>query len=1727
MDDLISEFIYSIKKHSLGPENGTDEVIEERPDRKYFTGILFPQYEGMLEVKVEDNSPDSEDSRSEDVTEDETVKSKDFSISSAGISFSCKSDRIKVLLTYGRYSINEIKKYVRMPFYKSLDIVLKEGVEDFTIQEDEVIIVKVKTIREDKNVKVMVISELKDANSNIEYDYKWKYALYQVSLRVNTYHSLIGMNPNKFVEDRMSAVYSDKRAFGIGQTCTAIWKDLDIESEKDSKTERLLKWPDYSDQFDEFYSPDIRTEFVPLYQSLTPESVRLDADLSASEMVGKDYSVTLNALVTSYESWILGVKAEIKERKGTIKPELYAELLKNIANNEDVLERIRKGIEVINKNKIAEKSFQFVNAVMDKVGQWRKYDGNFEWRPFQLAFLLMEIYDIVNKESETRNAMDVIWVHTGAGKTEAYLSVAVFDIIYRRYVMQSRNEYDKNPGTSVISRYTLRLLTVQQFKRTMEVIAAAEFVRRKGYKDLDFFDGSEYQISSGIWVGNNLTPNTRAEAIKYIKNITQYSSEGYISSGNPAQIMKCPSCGSFLAIPRDEKLKMEDSYYIEAPRANIQKTVTGNDFEISPVGNKIFKLTAKRDMSFRNVTDSIDLIDLRIENSYKILLPGYNITDGRPRKIEINCHNPQCELGSFGIKIPAYTVDEDIYKFHPSFVISTVDKIARLSFSEKASKILRSEDAVGPDLIIQDEMHLLNGPLGSLFGMYENAVSLILNDKDVKYIAASATINRFEKQVGSLFSRKAILFPPGGIFSSDSYYFKAKEPKSNKINPLSPGRVYMGLTTTSTSLQSALVNVISEIINNKYKHMNHKDIKYFWTPVLYFNSLKELSVASSLYREDIMQRIKFLTSLELDPENLQELSSRASSTEIPVILDGLERWNDDPVQNPDALITTSMFGTGVDISRFSLMVVSGQPKMTAEYIQATGRTGRKRNSLVIVLYNISKPRDKSHYEMFLQYHDQIQANVESSPVSPWSSGSLDMAGGPAFVAYARAIFKNLAEQNDAINIRDNIEVKEQFLRLTRERIKSYTKDTDKILKDYGEIIEKWYNTARDVDDLKYNRFSNIYKKSADQPDGIVLGSPEDRYGSRRPEIVYENAPQSLRDIEETGSFDNVDIRRSQFVFGYGPGSIIEGRTRSSAIQRNSIYKINRSDKGEILKSFDITGRIPQSIIQSVSNFVNISERIGSEGIRILELPSDQALQNSKSFSHSSASESLYETSYFPLWRICLNDNKHHMKSGITMSVLYKSNDAKDSCPECGSNRFSSQIRFVMACQQGHLDDVDWNYAVGKNRSKTDHFYLHMGGTSLESMKVIHPKTGNSVTMRDIYSMPFRCTGRYVEIAGKSTEEADCEYSMKVLQRQASSLRYPESFMYLNIPEKDTFVINPSDQEYILRILRNIDDKEYDDKDVKSFDDSIKNILGTVTYNELKKVFDTGTVEGLRGFKRAYTPNTTLDVSVETIFSGEFKYLYDLLETGHDEENRRGSFSPSGKGFFDFIEDFRYGSIERVETLIIQTGYIRNVRSGTANADKPQRVMSSFGYEGKYYLPGIINRGDAIFIYLRPKDIRRVMDKYLSGEEEWDSINFKNDDKWQKYKISSTFVFLHTLSHALIKEISNITGYSITSLRERVYNTPAGCGILIYTTGSGSDGSIGGLTDIANGGTLRNILKESIDHYIKSCSNDPFCSSKSINIENQNGAACYSCIMLPETSCEYGNRSLSRKVWRVE
>ena len=966
----------------------------------------------------------------------------------------------------------------------------------------------------------------------------------------------------------------------------------------------------------------------------------VDLELRANKLAYSTQNELYDNLSKLYDSYSDWIDKNVSKRRSL--PEKYLKISEDIIEKEkEALRRIEEGIELIMSEELVYLAFCFANKTINLQDEWKRgintgvnADLNdecdeyaFKWRAFQLAFILINLESIWNENSKNKSVLDLLWIPTGGGKTEAYLGIMAFTMALRR--LKAKNgliDEKTGAGVSIISRYTLRLLTVQQFRRTLRMVTAAEYLRvYKSYGKIgwrnsdslseDWIYGS-VRFSVGMWVGGSVTPlHLNKDDIGAIDILKSDGSEGY---GNPAQVMKCPVCGSWLSIPDEGLTDIKNHVHIVVYAENSSKDEIQNDmdeFEEKFIEKiKVSDKTNKKDyytisIYFNRKVESDEykvLID-QIYDCYESvslnkMSPGYIGSQGQvspyqkrfETDYEIWCTNPECSLnhdwkegvpfsnnevefpdGNYlrllespfknnsKIPIPAYLIDEHVYYRCPTVLVSTADKIARLAFEPRAGSIFgvvnkyhkyygyyRNEllpenssayikeefseikSLLPPDLIIQDELHLMNGPLGSLFGLYENMVDAIIKKQggNPKYIASTATINNAEKQVKLLFSKKVSQFPPYGLDISDSFFVKDfSNDYGNMWDENNRGRVYMGVYSSGFGHFTHQIRLYSRLLSVANDNLDNDKLKYYWTIVGYYNAIKELGSGVALYKDDILSRLKnisydpFTRKLKPEEDNL-ELSSRIDSTNLPIILDELERDGENKPPNYNAIFTTSMFGTGVDISHLSIMIMNAQPKTTGDYIQATGRIGRNHGGLIIDLLRSGRPRDLNHYELFSSYHSRINREVEPISVSPFSEGCLLRGLGPSLVSFLRNVGDvefNLDENPLNIRLDESKEYVELFKESTKKRLENMdfsNKEIRNILTKIDEGVSDWKNLVKEMEDggniLEYHeKFSKFRSPSKN----VVLGDPaHDKIDGL--EVVYKNAPMSLRDIEDTLEF---------------------------------------------------------------------------------------------------------------------------------------------------------------------------------------------------------------------------------------------------------------------------------------------------------------------------------------------------------------------------------------------------------------------------------------------------------------------------------------------------------------------------------------------------------------------------------------------------------------------------------
>ena len=703
----------------------------------------------------------------------------------------------------------------------------------------------------------------------------------------------------------------------------------------------------------------IWSEFVPIYELKQMKSPEVeDKQLFSLKFLflsnREDVVKKLKEFVELYKRW-----GENQKKLGEDKSfDKYRKAVEYCLNKIQLcIERINNGIKCLIENDIAWKAFVYANKAMynqrvsmalmrkkiEKASDFLHKMAEPTWYPFQLFYLLMIIPDFVDNKSQFKDVVDLLWFPTGGGKTEAYLAVSAFIIFYER-LSKKKSFY----GTTIIMRYTLRLLTIQQFERASALICACEKVREE-----EKLGGNE--ISIGLWIGGASAPNTIKEASESLKTLIE--GQELYEKANPIQITKCPYCG-----------------------------------------------------------ENLDALNYHIDKDEMLI---------------------ECKTCG---KLPIYIVDSDIYKKMPTLVISTVDKFARIVWEEKSGRIFGCNvDTTKPRLIIQDELHLISGPLGTLTGLYETAIDRLCWDKDnskPKIIASTATVKNAAYQIKGLYNRDYFQFPASGLDNKDSFFAKQATRDDR------PSRFYVGLTEPGGSMVDLMIRVFSTLsLSNFYlEKMGTEEeiLDQYYTIIGYFNAIKDLGSSSTILKERMESYISALINmkfsgrsdkLELEKNDYNnykhtielaptgELTSRKTSSEIKKILDKL--GNPYKLQKEkDAykyVLSSNMFSVGVDIDRLGLMSVFGQPKSNADYIQATSRVGRSNPGIVFCLYNAFNSRDRSYYEEFNQYHSCFYKHVESTSVTPFSMRSIEKGLHSVYVALIRHLIVGMSKNDEAKN----------------------------------------------------------------------------------------------------------------------------------------------------------------------------------------------------------------------------------------------------------------------------------------------------------------------------------------------------------------------------------------------------------------------------------------------------------------------------------------------------------------------------------------------------------------------------------------------------------------------------------------------------------------------------------------------------------------------------------------
>ncbi len=1133
-----------IKKDLLGPAGGEEEeVTEDRVRERYLVGMLAPRKLEIVPEEMDEVGQAGTDSAEDGKAELFPLPTKTFRPSSIGMTFSVDGDTkaLKLTVRWGQYERTQSEKLkdkeekpIRVWKRKQIEgvtdkLMMQEGQispwnphEEFT---DVVVKGRIRKSHGEWIITLFLVNGQQEPKTR--QDEAWLFqpelivestdgqAVFRKRLRNSS--ATDKLDPLVVMEtEAMSMLYRRQLEFAVGHGTS-------IHS---------IVSPDDYECATRIETRAVPTQEIPQTTPPTakdiPRLASLVLDMQVlSETSDADLPSCLNALPDAYAEWIGQHRKMITDPNEDLQNHARAAKLA-LDRCDRTLERIRAGITLLGTNPQAAEAFRFANRAMwqqrvrsrfvKDVRKGLKPDfadldipANRSWYPFQLAFILLNLPSVTDLHHEDRThptdaTADLLWFPTGGGKTEAYLGLTAYTIAMRRLqgVVAGRSG---DHGVAVLMRYTLRLLTLQQFQRAATLMCACEVIRREDPKK---WGAVPFRI--GLWVGMKSTPNTTQQSQEAIQ---QARDAGYGQSGTPAQLTSCPWCGKTIDPGRH--------IVVKAGPSTLMRTF-------------------------------------------------------------IYCGD---ELGecAFGAKqspnegIPALVVDEEIYRHPPALLISTVDKFAQMPWKGQVQMLFgqvtkycprhgfrspETEDSDShsayqglpavqsiahpllrpPDLIIQDELHLINGPLGSLVGLYETAIEALasweVDGKKIrpKVIASTATVRRAQEQVFKLYQRKLEVFPPHGTDIKDNFFAIQRTPSAEY-----PGRKYLGICAQGKSNPAALIRVyVASLAAAQLLYDRHDTLADPWmTLVGYFNAIRELGGARRLVEDEVSTRLRDTSSRGLANRArrpiLEELTSRKSAADIPKILDRLDvvfsktaeaerKAARDAGQRSarplplDVLIATNMISVGVDVDRLGLMAVFGQPKTTAEYIQATSRVGRKFPGLVCTIYNWARPRDLSHFERFEHYHSTFYQHVEVLSVTPFAPRALDRGLSALVVSLIRLASSRLNHNMTAGNLTNDDDLMKAAFATIADRVMNVegaNDQADEVKKMLAERRDVWLRDIRDA-----QHYFLAYRAAASQPSKGLLSQAGD--GPWRTFTCLN----SLRDVEHSinlvvGNEDGLDL----------------------------------------------------------------------------------------------------------------------------------------------------------------------------------------------------------------------------------------------------------------------------------------------------------------------------------------------------------------------------------------------------------------------------------------------------------------------------------------------------------------------------------------------------------------------------------------------------------------------------
>ena len=919
-----------------------------------------------------------------------------------------------------------------------------------------------------------------------------------ISDRIKPYHENGRYKDITKEEDRLDFLYRDIKDYGVGHLCSVDW-----EFDENNKVKHI-----FSEFIPSYETPDIepvpRNKYAPFVEErnklMPPPFLNNNQCLSFKwlssimETTDSEIQNALLSFVDTYGQWIDSLDSKVIE-----KDKMFAQA--NIESCRKDYHRMRSNVQKILSDKENMLAFRLMNTAMfmqlwhnhkkntlkaDDLPEFNEVfykevdDDIFDigtpasWRPFQLAFILLNLDGIVQHPDDTKwdyrnDCVDLVWFPTGGGKTEAYLGIIGMSIIVRR-----RKNGEKGYGVSTIMRYTLRLLSNQQFQRALSLILALEQIRRWG----DKYKLGKKEISIGLYVGSNSLPNSREELDK---EATSWTDRNDGENNTKIPLDRCPWCGGRLEY---------------------------------------------------------------VDNAFC-------------------CSNEDC---TYEEGLPVRLCDEDIYNNPPTLLFGTVDKFASIAHKVSTTKMVddsrrlfgrgKNFSVLPPDLIIQDELHLLLGPLGSAVSLFECAIDQLCSREDgtrPKIISSTATTRNTDLQIRALYDRNLNIFPKNGIDYDDSFFAFYKRTETN--HHFESKRKYIGIMPTGRTQMTTQMRLTAILFVHRalfeIEHLHDKDYEAvadnYYSVISYFNSLKEVGKTDALFYIEYVKYLRRLYKRVLRFGDLMEcfyagelteseISGRLSASDVnKTFTEVATHWSLEnrlphkdgdkwvrAVLPPDYILATNMISVGLDVSRFNTIIMNSMPRNIAEYIQASSRVARSVQGLVITSHNPFRSRDVSHFEKFREFHEKLYYYVEPISITPFSKKSVDKYFSLYMAAIIRHSFNELADGNNARNLTSDELKKKVYEKVMNYIYNRYNRTqnlpnelelqkgllTDDLKNNIeafvDEALDQWYSMATTTNDL-------VYKAHPKSKKPYLYVAP-DAYDDER-EDSYWTVPTSLRIVE--------------------------------------------------------------------------------------------------------------------------------------------------------------------------------------------------------------------------------------------------------------------------------------------------------------------------------------------------------------------------------------------------------------------------------------------------------------------------------------------------------------------------------------------------------------------------------------------------------------------------------------